>query len=526
MAIRSRLLHAIPAALVLLGCAIARPSAPASTPTATPPPEPVELDLCSLLTEGEVSDALGEAVAVQPDLQTGACNFATTAGPQAKSVSVSAAQGHQARQLLQRSASLGLLFGGDPAAQQIADELKNNADSMSLEEVLEKANLLLAPLGYTYSAFGPADIPAVWGWNPLGAGSMQQVRGETYLAVSVVGLEEEAAQSTAESLITLARGRLLAAFTIEMGESLRVEFTISPPTPEPEPSATPKPASNMTLWVSDRAAGRVARIDAVTGEILADIRVGTNPLSIAVDEDAVWVGNEGDGTVSRIDPVTNQVVATIPIGKRGFLRLASGEGRVWVAACLDRAVVVIDPSTNTVVNSIPAEGCWNVAVGGGAVWVPVGERSILRIDPETLVAVPAVYVQSGPSEIASGFGSMWVANVNAMTISRFDPETRQVIATLSTDLDHAQHGLLGLATGEGRVWLATTDGIQGFDPGSDALVLTFHAVPDPQFMTVANGLLWVTTTGPDGVVGLNPITGAVVWRVAWGVSPMGIAAGP
>ncbi|HET7010245.1 MAG TPA: hypothetical protein VFI11_05670, partial [Anaerolineales bacterium] len=70
MAIRSRLLHAIPAALVLLGCAIARPSAPASTPTATPPPEPVELDLCSLLTEGEVSDALGEAVAVQPDLQT------------------------------------------------------------------------------------------------------------------------------------------------------------------------------------------------------------------------------------------------------------------------------------------------------------------------------------------------------------------------------------------------------------------------------------------------------------------------
>lgn len=238
------------------------------------------------------------------------------------------------------------------------------------------------------------------------------------------------------------------------------------------------------------------------------------------------MGSEGDGTVSRIDPTTNRVVATIPIGKKGFLRLAVGEGRVWAAACLDKVVAVIDPATNTVTDTVSADGCWNVALGGGAVWVPVGERTVVRINPETLTAIPAIFVQSGPSEIASGFGSMWVANVNAMTISRFDPDSRELSATFASGLDHAKHGLRGLATGEGRVWLATTDGVQGFDPQANTLAVTFHAVSDPWFITMANGLVWVTTGSADGIAVLDPTTGDVVRRVVWGVAPLAIAAGP
>lgn len=166
---------------------------------------------------------------------------------------------------------------------------------------------------------------------------------------------------------------------------------------------------------------RVARIDAATGSTLAEFTEGDTPASIAVGRAAVWVGNEGDGTVSHIDPATHQVVATIPIGKKRFLRLATGEGRVWVAACLDKVVKVPDPGTHQVTASIPAKGCWNVAVGGGLVRVPIGERTVMRIDPATLVANPTLFVQNGPAEIASGFDSMWVANVNAMTVSWFDP---------------------------------------------------------------------------------------------------------
>jgi len=209
----------------------------------TPSPEPqaaspVNLDLCTLLTATEVSDALGEAVEVQPGLQTGACSYATTRSAQPKSVGVSAAQGSQARDLVQMSASLGLLFGGNADSQRIAEDLQANAASMSLQEVVEKANTLVVPLGYAYSPAGTQDLPAIWGWNPMGAGSLQRVDGETYLAVSVVGLDEPAARSLTTTLLALAGERLPAAFTIELAESLRVEFTVQAPTLAPEPTPT------------------------------------------------------------------------------------------------------------------------------------------------------------------------------------------------------------------------------------------------------------------------------------------------
>ncbi len=270
----------------------------------------------------------------------------------------------------------------------------------------------------------------------------------------------------------------------------------------------------------------MARIDAATGSILAEVTVGDTPTSIAVGEGAVWVVNEGDGTVSRIDPATNQVVVAISIGQKGFLRLAVGEGRVWVAAPLDKVVKVIDPATNQVPASVPAEGCWNVAVGGGQVWVPIGERTVMRIHPATLTGIPTIFVQSGPSEIAAGFESIWVANANAMTVSRFDPVAREITATLMTGLDHAKHNLHGLATGEGCVWLATTAGVMGFDPTSDTLAVTFSAVPDPCFLATAGRALWVTTDAEGRIFALDPTTGDLVRQVAWGTAPFAVAAGP
>lgn len=529
-----RLALTLPLILTLLGCALGSAVAPTQVVTSIPatdvslaPAEPVALDLCTLLTADEISAALGEAVEVQPGLQTGACTFgATTDSAQPKSVAVSAAQSAQARDLVQMAASLGLLFGGSPEAQAIAQDLQANASSMPLEEVVSKANSLLAPLGYVYTPVEGTAGVTTWGWNPLGAGSLQQVLGETYLSVSVVGMDEAGARSLAEGLLTIAAARLPAAFTIELEDSLRIEFTTSPPTALPEPSATPEPPTAGTIWVADHQADRVARIDAATGNILADIVVGDYPISIAIGEGGVWVGNQGDGTVSRIDPATNQVVATIGVSDQKYLRLAVGEGRVWVAACLEKAVKVIDPATNQVTASVPVDSCWNVAVGGGQVWVPTGQRTVTRVDPTTLTAMPTVFVQSGPALIVPGFDSMWVANINAMTVSRFDPLTREVTATLLTGLDHVKFNLRGLAVGEGRVWVSSSAGIQAFDPATNELWLATSTVADPTHMAVAGRLLWVTTAAPGGIFALDPATGDLVRQVRWGTAPYAIAAGP
>ena len=154
MPTRPPLIPALLLALTLLGCALGSTATPApiATPVTPPPPaEPVLLDLCTLLTTDEVAQALGESVELQAGLQNGTCTFGAASGSQPKSIAVSAAQGDQARDLVQMAASLGLMFGGSPEAQAIAQDLQENAGSMPLEEVVSKASSLLAPLGYAYT---------------------------------------------------------------------------------------------------------------------------------------------------------------------------------------------------------------------------------------------------------------------------------------------------------------------------------------------------------------------------------------
>jgi YVTN family beta-propeller protein len=44
----------------------------------------------------------------------------------------------------------------------------------------------------------------------------------------------------------------------------------------------------------------------------------------------VWVANTASGTVSRIDPVTNEVVATIKVGNAPS-GITFGDDAVWVS---------------------------------------------------------------------------------------------------------------------------------------------------------------------------------------------------
>ena len=61
-------------------------------------------------------------------------------------------------------------------------------------------------------------------------------------------------------------------------------------------------------------AGRVARVDAETGAVVARIRVHDDSHGVRFGFGAVWVTSAGQGTVTRIDAVTNAVVASSPVG--------------------------------------------------------------------------------------------------------------------------------------------------------------------------------------------------------------------
>ena len=101
------------------------------------------------------------------------------------------------------------------------------------------------------------------------------------------------------------------------------------------------------LWVIDRGAGQLYEYPIGVGAGISTIAVGEDPVSLAVGEGAVWVVNHGDGTLSQVDPGSGEVEATIPLAHGhicpedqvyiclGIFDVAAGGGAVWVAEAGD-----------------------------------------------------------------------------------------------------------------------------------------------------------------------------------------------
>ena len=138
-----------------------------------------------------------------------------------------------------------------------------------------------------------------------------------------------------------------------------------------------------------------------------------------------------------------------------FDGFAGGHGSLWVVGdALGRTLWRVDPRTRRVVADDPA------AVRSGRrdhrAREPSGFRDLLgdavvRIDPEKNRIVGRVHVGRGARSVASGFGSLWVANSIDGTVSRIDPKTNQVVATITVG-----HEPGNIAVGPSGVWVTTT----------------------------------------------------------------------
>jgi virginiamycin B lyase len=64
------------------------------------------------------------------------------------------------------------------------------------------------------------------------------------------------------------------------------------------------------------------------------------------------------------------------------------------------------------------------------------------------VVEEVIPVGAGPEGIATGAGAVWVANLRGGTVSRIDPATNQVVATIRTGFFPA-----GVHVGAGGVWV-------------------------------------------------------------------------
>lgn len=227
-------------------------------------------------------------------------------------------------------------------------------------------------------------------------------------------------------------------------------------------AATDLAETSGEVWVATGSDNTLVRIDARSGGVLGKAKISSDlaasAYTIAADSDGVWVGSGGD--FIKIDPVSHDVVSRWPYGG-GINDIAVNGNAVWFASSAETTVRMsartVRPTGYATLGVIPT----GLAIGGGSVWVaasaPSGSHAaVWRLDPVTarvtqtttlgeVVGVPPTL------EIAFGEGALWVASYDAGTVTRLDPVTGNIVATIQIGRHPS-----GIAVGAGRVWVTVS----------------------------------------------------------------------
>ena len=249
-----------------------------------------------------------------------------------------------------------------------------------------------------------------------------------------------------------------------------------------------------SLWVANSGEKTVQRINPKTHEVIQRIEVGSNPTAIAISERNVWVANGADGTVTEIDAATTGVVATIPVGALPAA-VAAGPKGIWVANSGDDNLSLIDIDSARVVKTgvSGGDGPDGLLVDGDSLWVvSSADRTLLHLDARTGLAVSgdAIPVDAGAGDLILTQGSLWVANKSALSVTRVDPRSGRVLATIPVG-----DGPSSLAATRDAIWTSNeyAGTVSRIDPATDRLVHTYAVGASPHGLAVAGRDLWVTS---------------------------------
>lgn len=288
------------------------------------------------------------------------------------------------------------------------------------------------------------------------------------------------------------------------------------------------------VWVSDRAAGTVVRIDPKTNAIEIEkdksLPIGKEPCTALVFAfKSLWTAGCASGTLVRLTlpaitpAATPSPSATMPqptaapaaaakpdkdplteikVAVRGPGPLVSATGSVWMLTDVGRSLIRVDPDTNTVVADVTLPAAGNgIAVSGDAIWI-VSTRGAqaTRVNGYSNVVEEIVKVGPAPIAIASGEGSVWTLNGGDGTVSRIDPKTAKVTETIKAGVT-AVSGTI--AAGEGSVWISAPGiPLSRIDPRTNRLAQQFSG-PGGGALAIGLKSLWLTAS-PSEIWRLDP----------------------
>ena len=241
-----------------------------------------------------------------------------------------------------------------------------------------------------------------------------------------------------------------------------------------------------------------------------------------------------------------EAVVTRPLWRRPVTLAAAA---LTIAACLAAGVFVltrgsagtgrevrpdhvgvIDPETNEIVASVPVGvKPGPVAVGAGSIWVgDLGDRTLTRIGVKRRSLAGTISLNGRtPTGLAFGAGAVWVAHGLRGQLSRVDPRSKKVTATI--DVADPGSGKGAVAVGAGSVWVVYGDStLAKIDPAALHVAGATFAGASPSAVVVAGRLVWVVNSGDSTVTRYNPRTyegGPVGRPIRVGRNPTAIAYG-
>jgi virginiamycin B lyase len=164
-------------------------------------------------------------------------------------------------------------------------------------------------------------------------------------------------------------------------------------------------------------------------------------------------------------------------------------------------------------------GASSIAFGAGAAWVTLTTNLLARIDAQKLT-VTVLRMRQRPTGVTVGAGSVWVGDGLDGTVTRIDPATTKVTATIDVggEIDK-------LATVGNEVWVFVDRGIVRIDPATNQRVgPPLLAKEEPYALAVAFDSIWVSCPAHNQVVRLDLPGKKIQARIPVGLAPGGLAA--
>jgi YVTN family beta-propeller protein len=268
--------------------------------------------------------------------------------------------------------------------------------------------------------------------------------------------------------------------------------------------ATPRGVTVGThsVWTANAGEGTVSEIDPEKLRVVQTIGLGLAATDLVESAGEVWVATGSDNNIVRIDARSGGILARAKISRDQFASayaIAAGANAIWVGSGSD--IFKIDPSSHELVGRWHyGDGINDLAVGGGSVWLVSSGETVARVSGTTVRPTAEASIGVIPTALAIGGGSIWVAAPGPYgshaAVWRFDPITARVTQTTTLGKVVGYPPTLEIAFGEGALWVASYDAgtVTRLDPVTGNVVATIRIGGHPSGIAVGAKRIWVTVS--------------------------------